>query len=101
MARTFIKDPDAVLDYKWDWKALTNGTGLDDWLGEGETISSFNVIAPAGITLDSSTLTDSNTSVVAWLSGGSLGRTYTITCQVVTTDDREDDRSIFITVKER
>ena len=34
---TFIKDPNAVLDYKFDWKPLTNGSGDSDWLDTAES----------------------------------------------------------------
>ena len=97
----FTKDPDAVLDYKWDWKALTNGSGLSDWLASGEIISSHTVTVPAGITKDSSSQTDANTSVTAWLSGGTAGTDYTVTCQIVTNAGRTDDRSILVQVLER
>ena len=40
---TFVKDPDAVLDYKFDWAALTNGSGSSDWLQAGETLSSHTI----------------------------------------------------------
>ena len=40
MPSAFTKDPQAVLDYKFDWAALTNGSCASDWLDDGETISS-------------------------------------------------------------
>jgi hypothetical protein len=51
--KTFTKDPDAVLDYKFDWAAETNGSGPSDWLASNETISSYVVTAAAGLTKDS------------------------------------------------
>ena len=63
MPNTFSKDPDAVLDYKFDWAASTNGSGASDWLADGETISSHTITATTGLTVDSSSLTDTNTSV--------------------------------------
>ena len=100
----FIKDPDAVLDYKFDWAADTNGSAdLDatDWLADGETISSHTIIAEAGITVDSSSLTDTNTSVTVWLSGGTAGEHYLVTCRIVTSDSHTDDRTIKFSVKQR
>jgi len=97
----FRKDPDSVLDYKFDWKALTNSSGLSDWLGSGETIASHTITADAGITVDSSALSDTNTSVTVWLSGGTDQTTYSVTCQIVTSDSRTDDRTIQIKVRER
>lgn len=99
------KDPDAVVDYLFDFAPLTNGRDPlgTDWLGAGETIQSFNVSVPAGLTLDSSVAADSNTSVRAWLSGGTAGETYTVTCRITTnnTPARIEDRSISITVAEK
>lgn len=99
--QTYIKDPDAVLDYKFDWKALTNGSGTTDWLDTGETISTRSVSVDTGITKDSDSITDTNTSVTVWLSGGTAGETYTVTCQIVTSDSRTEERSIKIKVKDR
>ena len=101
MAARFTKDPQAVLDYKFDWKALTNDTGSSDWLATSETISSKTVTASSGITVDSSSITDTNTSVTVWLSGGTVGVEYTVTCQIVTSAGRTDERTITIRVQDR
>jgi hypothetical protein len=87
----YVKDPDAVLDYTIDWS---------DWLGENETISTRTVIADTGITVDSSSIVD-GTSVMIWLSKGTVGQYYRVTCRIVTTAARTDDRSITIQVEER
>lgn len=101
MADTFIKDPDAVLDYKFDWKALTNGTGTTDWLQSGETIASRTIDADSGITVDSSSITDTNTSVTVWLSGGTAGVDYDVRCEIVTSAARTDERTMVIECRER
>ena len=98
---TFIKDPDAVLDYKFDWKADTNGNGTSDWLQSGETLSSHTIDADSGITVDSSALSDTNTSVTVWLSGGTAGTDYAVRCEVVTSASRTDERTMMIAVRER
>ena len=92
MASSFVKDPDAVLDYKWDWS---------DWLATGETISSHTIPTVTGITLDSSSITDTNTSVTAWYSSGTALTDYDVTCQIVTSDSREDDRTVTLKVRDR
>ena len=97
----FIKDPDAVLDYVFDWKASTNGTGDSDWLAAGETISSHTIDADTGITVDSSAQTDINTSVTVWLSGGTAGTAYAVRCEIVTSASRTDERTMRILVEER
>lgn len=106
MARVglFDKDPAAVLDYKWDWRADTNNNdpaASSDWLEAGETISSHTVTAETGLTVDSSALADTSSSVVAWLSGGTAGETYLVTCQIVTTNSRTDERTITVKVRQR
>lgn len=101
MADSFIKDPDAVLDYKFDWKALTNGTGTSDWLQSGETISSFTIDADTGITVGSSSKGDVNTSVTVWLSGGTAGIDYAVRCEIKTSASRTDERTMTIQVRQR
>lgn len=107
MALSAIKDPDAVLDYKFDFAASTNGSGSLDWLdtANSETISSHTItITPTGtgaLTVDSSSLTDTNTSVTVWLSAGVTGIDYSVTCHIVTSASREDDRTALIKCQER
>ena len=100
---TFTKDPDAVLDYKFDWAASTNGTGTTDWLASGEAIASHTIDADAGITVDSSSQTDTNTSVTVWLSGGTAGTDYAVRCEIVTNaaTARKDERTMMIAVRQR
>lgn len=90
MMEKFIKDPDAVLDYKFDWS---------DWLQTLEFIDSFTVTVPTGITKDS----DQNQvdAIVVWLSGGTVNDTYNITCSITTNQGRSDDRTMQIYVVER
>lgn len=84
------KDPDATLDYIWDWTA---------WLAENETISSVTWIVPDGITED--TTTNDDTTATIWLSGGTAQTTYPVTCRITTNQGRTDDRTKAIRVKER
>jgi len=103
MSNVFIKDPDAILDYKFDWAGLTNNTkgARADWLGVGETISSYDITPSVGITVDSHSVTDNDTSVTVWLSGGEEGVDYIVVCRVSTTAGRTDDRTITISVINR
>ncbi|MEA3281796.1 MAG: hypothetical protein U9Q68_04425 [Euryarchaeota archaeon] len=87
---TFIKDPDAVLDFSFDWSS---------WLETGESISSHTITAGSGITNDSDS--ESSGIVTAWISGGTAGSTYTIACKIVTSLGRTDERTINIVVAER
>lgn len=97
------KDPNAILDYTFDWKAATNGTegAQGDWLAAGETISTRTITAGAGITVDSSSLTDANTSVTVWLSGGTADTDYTVACKITTSAARTDERTITVRVRQR
>ena len=63
---TFIKDPDAVLDYSVDWSK---------WLaGDQIQTSSWSVSDPALEAADDSNTT---TRAVVWLAGGVAGQSYT------------------------
>jgi hypothetical protein len=86
----FIKDPDAVLDYGFDWS---------DWL-DGDTISTSSwTIAPATLTKKSDSLTTTTTTI--WLSGGTVDVVYTVTNRIVTAGGRTEDRSFEIVVGQR
>lgn len=89
---TFLKDPDARLDYRADWAA-------DGWLAEGEEITSSTWIVPDGIVMDDDDH-DATTATV-WLTGGTAGQTYQITNRIQTNQDRIDDRSLKIAVTQR
>lgn len=101
----WVKDPDAVLDYKFDWMASTNGSGSSDWLAALETIASHTItISPVTVpplVADSSTETDTDTSVTVWLSGGLAGEEYKVECEVVTSGSRTDERTMKIKCEER
>ncbi len=67
------KDPVAEVMRYWDWTK---------WLAAGESIASFTITLPAGITDDN----ESNTAntVAMRLKGGTDGESYDCTCQIVT-----------------
>lgn len=85
------KDPDAVLDYKFDWS---------DWLN-GDTISTRLVTVDSGITKNSDSISDTNTSVTVWLAGGTIGSSYSVHCRITTAAGRTDDRTVTIVIKNR
>ncbi len=90
MADEWVKDPDAVLDWSFDWT---------DWLANGEVISTSIFIVTAGIVVNSTSNTTQGATV--WLSGGTDGRPYLVTNRITTNQGRIDDRSITIRVKNR
>lgn len=101
----WMKDSVAVLDYKFDWKALTNGSGTTDWLAAAETIASHLItitpVTVSPLTKSSSTQTDTNTTVTVWLSGGLAGTEYKVACKIVTSAARTDERTMKVKVEER
>lgn len=90
MAR-YLKDPNAVLDYGFDW-------GTDGWLG-ADTIATSTWTVPAGLTSEATTNTA--TTATVWLSGGTAGQVYEVTNRIVTAAGRTDERSFTIRVENR
>ena len=88
----FIKDPNAVLDYGFDWS---------DWLGNAETIVTSTWINPDGITVVTSS--NSSEATVVWVSGGTAGKSYRLTNRIVTNNSpaRTDDRTLLIEVQDK
>ena len=101
MSDAFKKDPAAVLDYKQDWKTNTNQSTGTDWLASGETITAATVTADTGLTVDSDSITDTSTTVTAWLSSGTAGTDYNVVFHITTSAGREDDRTMVIRCVER
>jgi hypothetical protein len=91
MAQIYTKDPDAVLDFAFDW--ATN------WLATGETISSHTITVETGLTKDSDS--ESSGVVTVWLSGGEAEEEYDVACKIVTSAGRTDERTMTIRVKNR
>lgn len=89
MAQSFIKDPNAVLDYQWDWS---------QWLPAGDTISTADVsLASGDVVINSESNT--TTSVTAWISGGTVSTEAQLTARVVTAQGRTDDRTISLKIE--
>jgi hypothetical protein len=86
---TFTKDPNAVLDYSIDWTR---------WLA-GDQIATSEWIIPSGLTKMADSKT--STSATVWLSGGSVGQSYTVTNRITTAAGRTEDRSFTIRIEER
>jgi len=88
----YIKDPDATLDYSFDWTP---------WLGADNLSGSTWEITPSGapIVPGSDIYTTKTTTV--YITGGEIGVEYTLTNRVTTAAQRTDDRSIKIRIQER
>jgi hypothetical protein len=89
MTKPYMKDPDAVLDYVWDWS---------QWL-DGDIILSHNVFAQGGLTVNNTEKVGG--TIKAWIKDGIEGIQYWVTCRVTTVGGRTDDRTIQILVRSR
>lgn len=86
----FTKDPDAVLDYEWDWTP---------WLtAVSDSITSATFTPDEGITVEASSHSDM--AAIAWISGGTAP-SCNVKCHIVTAGGREDDRTYTFLIKER
>lgn len=89
------KDDKAVLDYTFSWV---------NWLADvTDTITSKTVSIKnddGTLIVNSSSISGAN-KVVVWLSAGTVGKTYQLECSIVTAAGRTDERSIYVTVKDR
>lgn len=81
-----MKDAQAVKDYRFDWSS---------WLGT-DTINAHTIIVDDGLKKDSSSPGTSYVDV--WLSGGTAGQRYGVTCQISTAAGRTDERRIEVLV---
>lgn len=87
---TFIKDPDAVLDYSVDWSKWLAGDQIET--------STWSVSDPA---IEASGDSNTTTRTTVWLAGGVAGQSYTVTNRITTTGGRTDDRSLVLQVQDR
>lgn len=99
MGNIKIKDPDAKLDYPFDWRPKSNGNGDSDWLAPDEEIVSYVITADEGITIISDS--QNNGIVTVWLSGGEMGKWYDVACKITTSAGRTDKRTVHIGAVER
>ena len=89
-AKTFsAKDPSAILDYTINWAT---------WLGT-DTIATSSWTVTAGITKVSDSKTTTTTTI--FVSGGTAGSNYDLTCTITTAGLRTDQRTIRVPVAER
>lgn len=95
MSIRVVKDPSADLDYAIDWTY---------WLGATDTIVESSWLLPSNSGLvahDDAILTGSQKTLV-WLSGGTEQPSpVRVTNHIKTAEGREDDRSIYVIVRER
>ena len=87
---TFIKQPADVLDYDIDYR---------DWLADrSDTLQSATVTAETGLTVSSFVIVQGVVKV--FLSGGTDGGSYKVTCTATTAGGRVKQAEIRINVKD-
>jgi hypothetical protein len=69
-----------------------------DWLTTGDNVSSVVITKDTGITVDSSFINDPRVKI--WLSGGTTGTTYKVTCTMTSADGRIRQDEFKIKVRE-
>jgi hypothetical protein len=87
---TISKDPDASLDYTFDWTAyLANSS---------DTIASVTYQLSDG--LAQTRVLNTETQARSYVSGGTLGTTASVTCRITTVAGRIDERTIFLKIEQ-
>lgn len=101
---TILKDPNARLDYIWDWRPWL--AACLDIVGsptmEADVIDTFEVFAvgsPQPVNVSTVAIHDG--IIVAFIEGGTVGFTHMVTCRIFTQGGRIEDRSIFLSIRER
>jgi hypothetical protein len=80
--KDYKQDPDDTLDWIFDWSL---------WLGEFEAITLATFIVDPGITVYSTG--SSQKTATVWLTGGTEGQVYKVTCRITTSEGRIKDQS--------
>jgi len=91
--KTFVKDPDARLDFAVDWTPFLGTDTLNtvEWLDPTPETDPPLEVEDGGL--------DDNAHV-AWVTGGKLNRAYRLTSRATTGDGRIQDETIIIVVTE-
>ena len=88
---TFVKDPNATLDFDVDWTLWLNG----------DTIVASSWTVPAGLTTPfADTFTAAGIAKV-WLGGGTVDSAYACVNHITTAGGRQDDRTLTIRVQDK
>lgn len=95
--KTFIKDPDEVLDYSFDWGTAWLGSDSiadSDWALDPDTDGELAIAESPTPSFDDETTT-------VWLEGGVAGERYLLTNSIETAAGRYADRSVWIKIVSR
>lgn len=86
---TISKDPDAELDYTFDWTPFL--AKLNDSIGSVSYVLSDDLVQTR--------MTHTETQARSYVSGGVLGTVASITCRITTVAGRVDDRTINLKIE--
>jgi hypothetical protein len=92
------KDPEAQLVYSMDWT---------EWLSTGQTVASVNytensrVNDTAPLEIESEGVGNQGTLTYVELSGGAVGKVYTVTAEITTDDGSIDRRAFRVKIENR
>jgi hypothetical protein len=99
---TVSQDPSAKKFYTFDWTDwLESGVEIDDYtLSVSEFTGDPSPLVVAEDTIVNGEGGATNAGVTLQLSGGKLGKVYTVTCHIVTNEAaaQEDDRSFKVRI---
>jgi hypothetical protein len=87
----FVKDPNAILDYSFNWAP---------WL-DGDTITASTWILESPLIAVSASEVFDNTTTGLFISGGTHGNDYLVTNRITTTGGLTDDRSFELRVRNK
>lgn len=91
-----LKDPSSIEPRGFDWTDYLAG------LGDTITTSTWAISGPdTSLQVDSDSIVTGSLKTQAILSGGTVGKRYTVTNAIVTSDGTEDERSFFVKVEQR
>lgn len=91
--KTILHDPDAVLDYTFDWTA---------WLAPvTDRIIQVDFLVTNSVNAAVVAQYFSDTHATAWIAAGVPGEKITLRCRIYTQEGRIDDRTAYLKVKER
>lgn len=89
--KTYVKDPNATLDYGFNW---------GPWLN-GDTINSSNWIIESGLEAVPASESYDDTTTRIFLTAGVEGMEYEVTNRITTTGGRADDRTMLIVIRQK
>ena len=92
MSNIWQKDPQAVLDFDYDWTDELE-------VGENIVVQTASVVAPGDLVVGS--VTESGGVVKVWLSGGTINTEQEVVCHIETDMGRINERTAIVQVVQR